>query len=245
MERPILFSGEMVRALLDGRKTVTRRIVKPQPPAGCEYTINGAGDHALCFAAGTAASASPVCVPPTGTSADHRLRCPYGQPGDRLWVRETWAAHWMYDDVPPTRARSGLDDDNQFFAAGPSEHGTHGAPPECRGRWRPSIHMPRWASRLSLRVTGVRVERLQDISEDDARAEGVAPFGERYESISLDQRIVGCPGGQVCRVPCGCFRAGDAPYRASFACLWDEINGDRALWSSNPWVWAVSFEVVR
>jgi hypothetical protein len=90
--------------------------------------------------------------------------------------------------------------------------------------------MPRWASRLVLEVTGVRVERLCDISEADAQAEGVAPFFEVYKGMGQEQTI---STGE---------RAADAPHRASFACLWDEINGDRALWKSNPWVWVVEFK---
>ena len=101
---------------------------------------------------------------------------------------------------------------------------------EPYGKWTPAIHMPRWASRLTLEVVSVRVERLNDISEEDAQAEGVAPFFEVYKGMGQEQTI---STGE---------RAADAPHRASFACLWDEINGDRALWKSNPWVWVVEFK---
>lgn len=134
-ERPILFSAPMVRALLDGRKTQTRRVVKPQPTATREEAIRTYGKGGTFIL----------------EAGFFGVRCPYGQLGDRLWVRETWGA---CAGSPVYRA-----DDNATCPDG--------------GRWKPSIHMPRWASRITLEVTGVRVERLQDISEEDAIAEGV------------------------------------------------------------------------
>ena len=135
-ERPILFSAPMVRAILDGTKTMTRRIIKPQPthfnPAGTPRRVvpNGGPSESIC--------------------------CPYGQPGDRLWVRETWM---------DCRNIDGAISDSMYRA-------TFGNTPEG-GQWRPSIHMPRWASRILLEITDVRVERAQDISEADAISEGV------------------------------------------------------------------------
>jgi hypothetical protein len=99
-------------------------------------------------------------------------------------------------------------------------------------KWRPSIHMPRWASRITLEVTDVRVQRLQDITDEDAKAEGVVPL----EHIHEDQRVPG-PGFNDCRL-------GDQPHRLPFAILWDEINGKRAPWEADPWVWAIEFERV-
>ena len=147
-ERPILFSGPMVRAILEGRKTQTRRVVKFDPCPSSYAMVShydGLGNVVL-------------------TDGSY-LRCPYGQPGDRLWVRETWAhRRWMLGDASP--------DPTTVYRADSDD---------LRGcdRWRPSIHMPRWASRITLEVVSVRVERLQDISEEDAMAEGVA-LAENY-----------------------------------------------------------------
>ena len=223
-DRPILFSAPMVRAILDGTKTQTRRIVKPQPrdewrPVVSHYyptIIDRHGDEA------------PGQEVYGASDEVEGRKCPYGQPGDRLWVRETWAAHWMYNDVPPSAAQSERCDlrrtDNRWFAAdgngGPSQHGLE--PDGLRGRWRPSIHMPRWASRITLEVTGVRVERLQDISEVDAQAEGCA---------------------LECMTPTG-DDSGSAIYGpGGYLALWEAINGAGA-WDQNPWVWVVEFKPV-
>lgn len=153
-ERPIIFNSEMVRAILYGRKTQTRRIVKPQPigiPDGaycdpynknCEHFTFWTKDNKMCLPLGN--------VKIKGKETAH-WKCPYGHPGDRLWVRETFSTStkgWIYkaDGHDLSRALS--------------------------TRWKPSIHMPRWASRITLEITNVRVERLQNISEEDARAEG-------------------------------------------------------------------------
>lgn len=197
-ERPILFSGPMVRAILAGTKTQTRRMVRP----------------------GVLADGWPD-VPPLAI-AYAAERCPYGVPGDRLWVRETFAG----DDCCGYVYRA--DHENADLRAGDLDDGE-----QSIRRWSPSIHMPRAASRLDLEISAVRVERLQDISEADAQAEGVEPFFTRFSGIGREQRIT---SGEL---------AADAERRASFAVLWDEINGDRALWISNPWVWALSFEVTQ
>lgn len=187
-ERPILFSGPMVKALLVGRKTQTRRVVKPLVGLDVESVGN-------------------VVLSRGGLRP---LRCPYGAPGDRLWVRETWAGRLDQDNQKP--------DDFWGHGAGwfradgdESQSGCAGG----RGRWRPSIHMPRWASRMTLEVVSVRVERLQEITEEDAVAEG-AP--------AEDEGPVGC-----CR--CGFIKA------------WDSINGKRpgCRWDENPFVFVVAF----
>lgn len=177
-ERPILFSGQMVRAILEGRKTMTRRVIKPQP--------TGAADVQYRVAAA-------VTMPVSG----RQQVCPYGRVGDHLWVRETWAPHaW-----PPTGPSYQYAADDQYPA------------PE---RWRPSIHMPRAASRITLEVLNVRVERLHDISEEDAKAEGVTLKGtSRYDGEARD----------------------------AFEALWCGINGADS-WEANPWVWCISFRVV-
>ena len=195
-ERPILFSAPMVRAILDGRKTMTRRVMKPQPE---DYPYH----HGL---------------------AVYRVakKCPYGQPGDLLWVRETWAAPHAYDHLPPRMI---------------PQHATiHYAATEERGGllWRPSIHMPRWASRITLEITGVRVERLQDITEEDAEAEGVRGM-EREMAGGTDKLDPdsGLEHGMHC-----------SP-KLTFSFLWDHLNYDRGFgWYANPWVWVVEFEKV-
>lgn len=184
-ERPILFSGPMVRAVLSGAKSQTRRVVKPQATSG---------PHDLEQTIGT----------PDSLAAFVRHRCPYGVPGDRLWVRETWGPGPFY------RA------DDETIS--PSDG------------WRPSIHMPRWASRLTLEVVNVRVERLQDISDEDARAEGCPCY------------VCGAPLDGRSENDCHCFHKQADAY--DFRNLWDSINAERAPWASNPWCWVVSFKRV-
>ena len=200
-ERGILFSAPMVRAILAGQKTQTRRLAT-MTLCGSKKHLAPAGEHDDVDAEWVA----KVCGP-----------CPYGVPGDRLWVRETHAPNYFDDGRPAYRA------DWTGESADLVEE----------PRWKPSIFMLRALSRIDLLVTAERVERLQSITEEDARAEGVAPFFERFASIGRDQCLT---SGE---------RAADAEHRASFAVLWDEINGDRALWKSNPWVRVVSFERVR
>jgi hypothetical protein len=223
-ERPILFSGPMVRALLDGRKTQTRRIVKPQP-APC--------DHGRNFNPGT-----PAEGPWNGKDGWHcatcgngvrgqehdftGFPCPYGQPGDTLWVREGHAivprsAYARSDGVQQT-----LRPDDNHDACVYREGWERSRP----GQWRPSIHMPRWASRLTLTVSDVRVERLQDISDIDAEAEGI-------REPSLGEEVwLGFLG----------YPRATMPAKSAYAELWARINGWDS-WSANPWVWAVTFEV--
>jgi hypothetical protein len=210
-ERPIIFSGEMVRAILEGRKTQTRRVIKPQPYALIDdwpYVDN------------------PIEVVDEKThrtkkvfSDEHmrrfvkRVACPYGQVGDRLWVRETWAPGvWLnqYDDLDPGyRASWAQMARNTNF---------------MEPRWRPSIHMPRWASRITLEVVGVRVERVQEISYADALAEGVWRPGPYADPDQVDREY-------------------DA--RDQYSHLWDEINARRGYsWASNPLVWVVEFRRV-
>lgn len=230
-ERPILFSAPMVRAILAGTKTQTRRVVKPLPEP------HDGWDWSWPIARKGVTTGTRVCWRadqgrPGGISA----YCPYGIPGARLWVRETWAAHWMYDDVPPNAARSDREDlratDNRWFAADrDGAPGSNGCPAEGRrGRWRPSIHMPRWASRITLDVVSVRVERVQEITEADARAEGARRYageGAVYESL------LG-PG------------TWNESARGWFAELWESINAKRGFgWDVNPWVWRIEFRRVK
>ncbi len=197
-EHPILFTGEMVKAILDGRKTVTRRVIKPQPVFIEESFRWRWGKTGAVTASREWWNYMD--------SLDH---CPYGQPGDLLWVRETWAAHPTLNRVQPKYL-----DCAEIYYRATCDNDSHYS-------WRPSIHMPRWASRITLEVTGVKGERLRGISEDDARAEGVTPSGVGADLAHLK-------------------------YRAGFQTLWDTINAKRGhSWESNPWVWVVEFKQVQ
>ncbi|MCY1263098.1 hypothetical protein D9M68_123650 [compost metagenome] len=222
VERPILFSGAMVRAILDGRKTQTRRIVKlphSNPLGVWEPTTFGGPNGGRTADGGTIPLQGGIWHTRTGDC----LASPYGLPGDRLWVRETWqhSNHPFGPYEPDCLAfyRADYLDD----PLGPDlERSADG----IRRQWRPSIHMPRAACRLALEITGVRVERLNDCSEQDAAAEGVTPIS---------------PGA----APCIDDRArhyGSEPTAVSaFASLWDSINGAGA-WETNAWVWAIEFK---
>lgn len=208
-ERPILFSAPMVRAILAGQKTQTRRIVKHAHVAEADaWAGNGDGTWQLgVYGEGGVAACMDL------------VRCPYGVPGDRLWVREMWCLAAPDGDYhlngEPQAWRPRRDDGRWAYYAATDDDVVN-VDDDNRSPWKPSIHMPRWASRLTLTVTSVRVELLQDISEADAVAEGVTP-------LQMDQ--------------------GDS--RPRFMGLWDNINGERAPWSSNPWVWVLNFEVRR
>lgn len=230
-ERGILFSAPMVRAILDGRKTVTRRIVKPQPSshhwqALPAYTgdYRHEGDNLWHFAHRIPQNPHWDC--------DRQVRCPYGQPGDRLWARETWAdltdthgRRWEKFNAKTGRYERGVDPFAWYKADGeqPDTGGGNGqlAP------WRPSIHMPRWASRITLEVTGVRVERLMDITEDQARAEGCQAI-DGFHWHSAEEKAAG--------IPMHAHTARDA-----FEALWESIHGVGST-DANPWVWAVEFK---
>jgi hypothetical protein len=193
-ERGILFSAPMVLTLLADTKTQTRRAVKPQPSphsgrSGIEVWHRRPRPGLLLH-------------PVTSEMAQY---CPYGQPGDRLWVRETWRASLAYDLSPP---RDIPLDSPILYEAG---DGT--LPSANAGRKRPGMFMPRWATRILLDVTEVRVERLQEISEADARAEGVGGLDAHARSNPVD----------------------------AYQALWNQINGDGA-WDVNPWVWVVAFK---
>lgn len=165
-ERPILFSGEMVRAILDGRKTQTRRVLKapvmddiPYEPLEIQLQDGAAIVRATSYERGLT----------PGAIGGFRLQCPYGKPGDRLYVRETWGiSHHGGATIKGTPH-----DPYVLYRATNSEPTGDELENQWEPfKWRPSIHMPRWASRILLEITDVRVERLQDISEEDARAEG-------------------------------------------------------------------------
>ena len=194
-ERPILFSAPMVRAILDSRKTQTRRIAKV-----------------------TDKDCKPGMITPLAgfvprTIANHISYCPYGKTGDRLWVRETFK---QYNGIISYKADGNwISDFNDIDNFNPHEN----------IKWKRSIHMPRSASRILLEITGVRVERLQDISECDAKAEGSYVcdyFGRRLLDQSSNQ---------------GCYKWG---YRS----IWESLNGSGS-WDLNPWVWVVEFKTLE
>lgn len=207
-ERPILFSGAMVRAILDGKKTQTRRALKVQPLDVLPMLEDKAGVEWVGLM-----QREPE---PKGTV----FRCKFGKPSDRLWVRETWCC---VHGVPDAGGVPHPDDFVRYRAdSGPGEQVITDI--RC---WHPSIHMPRVYSRILLEIVGVRVERLNDISEADARAEGITDGG-----------CLNCGNSE----PCGCDTpAPDA--RDSFVRLWESINGDGS-WATNPWVWVLEFRRV-
>ncbi|MEL5403214.1 hypothetical protein PTQ96_11025 [Serratia ureilytica] len=206
-ERPVIFNGEMVRAILDGRKTQTRRVMKPQPepcyrgghwwPSNMFKTMlhieeqmqNGAGGWG-------------------GLAGD---ACPFGAVGGRLWVRETFM------DLTGTGIEATTGKFEGFAYRADTPAGSYGdeVRKEYGLKWTPSLHMPRKACRILLEITAVRVERLNDISEEDAKAEGVAP----------SQHIITPP---------------EALYRVGFLKLWQSIYGEES-WGANPWVWVIEF----
>lgn len=236
-ERPILFSAPMVRAILDGTKTQTRWVVK----ADFMHDPKGSLDAKWYFRGPRAA-----CWDSYETLAELIAQhCPYGQPGDRLWVRETWRTYKSYNDSSP----SDLPWTSMFWHEADSPKIKLDA---LAGKLRPSIHMPRRASRITLEITGVRVERLQDISDHDCLCEGV--------TVDL--------GGEV---PITSVAGQHQHYlrQGSYALLWESINGRPKLptntqskrysrvaawlakhpnttgWDANPWVWVVEFERVK
>lgn len=188
-DKPILFSAPMVRAILDGRKTQTRRVVKPQPYVdaqgnacwnGTNFGQDARGPHIQALA-------SPLPSSKTG-----RVRCPFGKPGDRLWVRETFQP--LFADGVENHWETDWKTGEGYKISYPATDGVQefidlddGLSDACK----PSIHMPRWASRILLEITGVRVERLQDISHEDAMAEGMAWDDAIYDYSRLWDQING------------------------------------------------------
>lgn len=210
-ERPIIMGADSVRALLDGRKTQTRRVIVPQPQHGWEFEPYHTQHVVL-----KPGERRPYFFCTVGDMLE--WRCPYGDPGDRLWVRETFAI------VPRTAYRASVGVCQTLRPDDPYNHDA-AIYRACFDRaishsvWRSPIHMPRWASRLILTITAVRVERLQDISEADALADGGWTYGA-------------CP---IHKDP-----------RGSYAALWDALNAKRGFpWSGNPFVWAITFDVRR
>lgn len=211
-QRGMIFNAEMVRAILDGRKTQTRRPIKWKQTRFTEIGEREDGGYW-----------------PWSEDAEHACDfwhpCPFGAVGDRIWVRETFCPvddtqyggeKWVDYRATP-----------KFEASHPA--GWDSAPNDAEAlKWRPSIHMPRWASRILLEITDVRVERLNAISEQDARAEGI-----------IDGGCLNCGEPE----PCGCANP-EPDATDAFAYLWQSIYGQEN-WNANPWVWVISFERIE
>lgn len=229
MERPIIFSSEMVRAILDGKKTQTRRThgledVNKYPDLWTFVKI-GILDYKTKRSAKGKFSAyfTSELIEPKTISICPQV-CPFGQPGDKLWVRETFCLvddteygyeKWIEIDYRATPRYA------ESCVTHPA--GWENAPNDLEAlKWRPSIHMPRWASRILLEIVSVRVERLQDISEEDAKAEG-ASLGRVFGEGKL----------------------GIKSHREGFIDLWNSINGKKYPWESNAWVWVIEFKRIK
>lgn len=202
-ERPILFSTPMVQAILAGNKTMTRRVVKSQPyeTGNGWWSWDGPRPKADRNSGAHAGNRSP--------DQWSMLTSPYGSIGDIMWVRETFKPKYIKGCLQEYR--------NQYPTEHPWFYITDGATEIGYGSWKPSIHMPKAACRIWLEITDVRMERLQDISEEDAKAEGV-------EKLRL------YPGYNI------------SP-KGKFEGLWNLINGDES-WDANPWVWVIKFKVI-
>lgn len=223
----MIFNGEMVRAILDGRKTQTRRIMKTQPSDGFHPTNNGydLDLNAHWYTPGVVDKngyLQPAKKDVFGVADENEgYACPFGAVGDRIWVREAFQGPLVSEELLEEYRAYPEKFENPEYC----EYAADGGPrPEycdlddnLRHGWRPSIHMPRWASRITLEITGVRVERLRDLSEDDAKSEGITPSSGGV-----------LPGWE---------------YRINFRDLWMSIYG-ADNWEANPWVWVIEFKVV-
>ncbi|MFJ9451454.1 hypothetical protein [Herbaspirillum sp. NPDC101397] len=252
-KRPILFSGAMVRALLDGSKTQTRRIVKPRPDfasalkllGGPEAGTSIAYDHMFGGIGLKRNAGIAFCQP--------NIHCPYGYAGDRLWVRETWQyADWtdcgephigyaadgksvLHEEFPEDWAKRLEEIWCELSAPANFDIDNRAAD----RRWRPSIHMPRWACRLLLDVVAVRVEHLQDISAEDAIAEGLSAITKDGKTVKygIPDRD-GFPGSDDDGWH---WNEWEKDPIVAFGKLWEKING-AGSWAANPWVWVVEFK---
>lgn len=210
---PILFSTEMVKAILEGRKQMTRRsithdkvnVVDPSFAPDWDYIRFFDGHAKFCEV--------------NNHINEVYVKCPYGEVGDVLWVRESWRTAAEYESKPDYSVMSSSD-----FV--------YKADLEWHGPFKPSIHMPKTACRIFLKIKSIRVERLQDINEADAVAEGIKPCGPPFDNVKkYGWRFESYTGNSAC-LPI-----------ASFQTLWQSINGYES-WNSNPWVWVIEFEQI-
>ena len=221
-ERPILFNGAMVRAILEGRKTQTRRVIKqavgPSLSVGCE---DGIAELSWLYGDGPGYDVHETTK---------QLPCPFGKPGEGLWVRETFGYQVRRD------ACGGSGEFTVYRASNPDAvRYTTACGKSMPVKWKPSIHMPRHCSRILLEITGVRVERLQDISEEYAKAEGVDMVGGPASVSPYRNYRIGQSGEMSLHCSCA---------RRSFMTLWESING-AGSWEANPCVWVVSFRRIE
>lgn len=236
-ERPILFSTPMVQAILDGRKTITRRIINPQP-APCDHSsfIEASWRNEpttwQCFD-----DSNEWYCARCGNGVDYEgngMKCRQGKAGDILWVRETWRKFCYVDEYGYTH----FDDERIEYAAdnpepiyeldadGAQVFNKDGS--EKMIPWKPSIHMPKVACRLKLKIVSIRVERLHDITEEEAIREGIEPMPAIWGTPQWRDYVNGGSTGWPCN---------------SFVSLWTSINGDDS-WKDNPWVWRIEFTVL-
>ena len=202
-ERGVIFSAPLVRAVLDGSKTQHRFVVVPQPTAQL-FAVNGGPEWTY-----------PDPRDPDVPDWDRVRLCPYGAVGDRLWVRETWG---ITAAIPMGFQRRAIEDKGATLEKGDLAY--RADDPAGRYCWRSSIHMPRWASRLALEITSIRVEHLQDITEEDAKAEGMAAWAAAYCTRLPEYEMYA---------------------RAYFELAWGHGEGRHYPWESNPWCWVVAF----
>jgi hypothetical protein len=224
---PILFSTPMVQAILAGKKTQTRRIIKPQPD------INGLHNHTtLPMSIDSDLEGWHGTIDQTGESKE--FKCPYGKEGDTLWVRETFAVNDIVTNGNAFIYKANLKEGEEirYFDL-------------TKKKWKPSIFMPRAASRITLQIIDIRVERLQDISDEDAKSEGVKPVHcESNKDCTSSLCKIECQGiGEYYNYLDDEKCEGDPCYGAteSFESLWKSINGHES-WNSNPFVWVVEFK---
>ena len=241
-ERGMIFNGEMVRAILDGRKTQTRRVMKVQPESNQLglLLITDSTKHSDIGKYHWAESNA------TGNHVRSKLfSCPFGAVGDRIWVRETWSSDFA-NYYPNDRVWYAADNNRQLdIEVVDGVRGIYSPESDVHVpfRWQPSIHMPRWASRILLEITDVRVERLNAISEEDAQSEGV-------HTEVWDQTVVARNYAAIDEF--FQFWSEDMPhyvemnqlYRSSFRSLWESIYGAEN-WQANPWVWVIEFKRVE
>ncbi len=216
-ERGMIFNGEMIRAILDGRKTQTRRPIKWKQT---RFTEIGEREDGSKWP--WSEDAEHVC--------DYWHPCPFGAVGDRIWVRETWSSDFA-NYYPNDRVWYAADNNRRLdIEVVDGVRGIYSPESDVHVpfRWQSSIHMPRWASRILLEITDVRVERLNAISEEDARAEGI-----------IDGGCLNCGEPE----PCGCANP-EPDATDAFAYLWQSIYGQEN-WNANPWVWVISFERIE
>lgn len=266
-DRPIPLRAEEVRAILEGRKTQTRRVMKVQPPPDAWVTVEHY--HPTVIDRHGDMQPGEEIFGAHWDDGEYGLKSPYGAPGDHLWVREAFCAHWCEpprdapksyrivtgDELPTIKQENG-----DLYQPVPSDimtvwYDAEGDKPFYMA-WKPSIHMPRWASRITLRITDVRVERLQDITEDDARAEGCearpfpGPCWQGYRDLGdgqlFHQQALGeaAPDWMIEPKKMPPTPWLDLSARDGFRSIWMGLHGPGA-WDENPWVWVISFERVK